>query len=80
MTLSVLSRERRNPSVVGLPHYAFVAFAFRLRSLSPSASLGGYADAYRSHAFGGSYGFVLRPPLAGEFQSSRCVLPHAKRT
>lgn len=38
--LSVLSRERRNPSVVGLPHYAFVAFAFRLRSLSPSASLG----------------------------------------
>lgn len=40
LTFSVLSRERRNPSVVGLPHYAFVAFAFRLRSLSPSASLG----------------------------------------
>jgi hypothetical protein len=41
---------------------------------------GGYADGYRSHAFGGSYGFVLRPHLVGEFRSAHCVPPHAART
>lgn len=36
----VLRSTCRNAHVVGLPHYAFVAFAVRLRSLSPSAPLG----------------------------------------
>lgn len=41
---------------------------------------GGYADGYRSHAFGGSCGFVLRPHLVGEFRNVTCVPPHAART
>lgn len=41
---------------------------------------GGCADGYRSHAFGGSCGFVLRPHLAGEFRNVTCVPPHAART
>lgn len=36
----VLRSTCRNAHVVGLPHYAFVAFVVRLRSLSPSAPLG----------------------------------------
>ncbi len=43
-------------------------------------SAGGYADGYRSHAFVGSYGFVLRPHLVGEFRNVTCVPPHAART
>lgn len=43
-------------------------------------SAGGYADGYRSHAFGGSCGFVLRPHLVGEFRNVTCVPPHAART
>lgn len=39
-----------------------------------------YADGYRSHAFGGSCGFVLRPHLVGEFRNVTCVPPHAART
>ena len=39
-SLSVLRVTCRNPRVFGLPHYAFGAFAVRLRSLSPSAPLG----------------------------------------
>lgn len=72
--------ETRNPSVVGLPRLRVAPHAVRFHGYAPALRLGLRAVALAVSLPAGRFAPALRPPLAGEFRSLRCVLPHAKRT
>lgn len=76
-SLSVLSRGRRNPRVVVLPSFASLDYAVRFHGFRSGAPLEATRRHSRRFASGYSLCCALRAPLAGEFRSPRCVLPHA---
>lgn len=68
--LSVLSRGRRNPSVLGLPSFAPLDYAVRFHGFRSGAPLGATRRRFRRFVPGCSLCCALRPPLAGYSETS----------